>query len=197
MVKSKPPLTNSEKNAIRAQKNMKKGANGAFWYAISTIVLPLYLFQRLIDIEVGGMPLGFTQADYENIFYWIIAIGSISTAITFFIYSSPDDSVRKVLMEVVLIILNMFFFYIFTVAKVTEFQIAMVVAGIPTIVSLDLRGMVYMSMGLIGLNILVCIHDLIYAKFTPIVEDKNEFADLEENDDEDEDEDDKGDQKLI
>jgi hypothetical protein len=145
-----------------------KGILAAVIYFLTSIMLPLFIFQSLVGLSYGGMDFGLTQAQYEQISFWITALGLVGLATTFVSASSPKNSTRKAIMAIILIFVNVIYIYIYRYSGATNIVLNLDSMGFPAIITLDLANMVYMAMGLVALNLIVAIYDLIISIVAPL-----------------------------
>lgn len=162
------------------------------WHWVVKITFPIFLFNYLMQISIMGIQL-YTEEKVSLIIYWITAFGLITTALAVFIASSPKNSVRHAIGSLLMLFANGFYLYVYKFSGAVDFQNISIELGpdISATFSLNLDQMIYLNMGVIGLNILIALWDLLVAFFSPIQEtnkkdrskrqDQEEFQNLPEN----------------
>jgi len=148
---------------MSATKNLIKGFFAIVQYFVSYIIFPLWLFQYITTYDFGFFQVSVAQID--SIIYWITAIGILCTAIAFVAASSPDRSKRKGIFELLQVIFNTAYIYMYKFSGASEMIFNFV--GNPSgAMSMNVTKLVYLWMGTYGLSIFLAIFDLIdYAFF--------------------------------
>ncbi|XEO75045.1 hypothetical protein WKT22_00058 [Candidatus Lokiarchaeum ossiferum] len=152
-------------------KNLLKGLMSGSWNWVVKITIPIFIFNYLMQLSIMGVQL-YTEEKVSLITYWIIAFGLISTALAVFIASSPKNSIRHAIGALLLLFVNGFYLYVYKFSGAVDFQNIKINLGPDTSAtfSLNLDPMIYLNMGVIGLNFLVALWDLLIAFLSPIEE---------------------------
>ena len=142
--------------------NIGKGILGGLYQAIMVIIIPVFTFRYLLDISVAGIDLGLSKEKVELIMFYAIHLGLILVALAFFSASSPKRSMRKAIVNVVKIFINLVYIwaYKFSGAMVLTFQFVgdQNASGSAMV---DVSFMATMMMGSLFLNIILAILDII------------------------------------
>ena len=141
-------------------KNMIWGFVFVGIYAVTTIILPIYLFSFYRSFE-GIFPeveLGFTQQDYENVIFWLTSIGIIICACAFLTHSSPKQSIRKGVFALIQVIVNCLYLWSYKFSGASEITFVIIDYGF---FSLDLSQMILIYMGVYFLTIVLKVYDVI------------------------------------
>ncbi len=149
--------------------NLLKGTFSGVWHWIIKITIPIFIFNYLMQLSIMGIQL-YTEEKVALITYWIIAFGLISTGVAVFVGSSPKYSVRHAIGSLLMLVTNGFYLYVYKFSGAVDFRnISLTVgAGITATFSLNMDVMIYMNMGLIGLNIIIILWDLVISIVSPI-----------------------------
>jgi hypothetical protein len=139
-----------------AVKNMVKGFLFTGIYVVISVVIPLVTFTLISGIE--GIPFEWEQQDYNNITFWITALGLVMSGLAFFKYSSPKQSIRKGVFALIQVIVNCIYIWSYTFSGATE--ITFVITGMGFF-SLNLEAMILIYMGVYFLTIIIKIYDII------------------------------------
>lgn len=143
---------------MSAAKNLLKGFFAIVQYFLSYIIFPLWLFQYITTYDFGFFKVSVAQID--TIIYWITAIGILCTAIAFVAASSPDRSKRKGIFELLQVIFNTAYIYMYKFSGASEMIFNFV--GNPSgAMSMNVTKLVYLWIGTYGLSILLAVFDLI------------------------------------
>jgi hypothetical protein len=153
---------------MSAVKNILFGLLSAAITAAMSIVLPIWLFTTLKTVDLGPLGTGFGPTDMELFQFWIISMGSINVASTFFSASAPQHSARKAAFELVNVVIGVIYFYIYQVAGATEFNLSLDLGAFVAGLSINLSQIVYAAMGVNMLNIIIGLYDLLIAIISPI-----------------------------
>jgi len=150
-------------------KNIGKGLIAAIFNWIFKVSIPLIIFTSLAGYDLFGIVL-FSEIKVQIITYWIWGMGIITTSINFWVASSPKFSIRKAIAEIILLIANLFYMYIYRFSGIMEFENLTISLSekLSTTFSMNLNNLIYASMGVMGLNIFVYLYDLLIAIFSPI-----------------------------
>ncbi|MFX1478938.1 MAG: hypothetical protein ACFFCI_12475 [Promethearchaeota archaeon] len=139
-----------------AVKNMVKGFIFTGVYVVITIIIPLITFTIMYDI--AGFFLEWNQQDYENIVFWLISFGLLTSGLAFFKYSSPKQSIRKAVFALLHVLVNCLYIWSYKFSGATELTFVIVNFGS---FSLNFEQMVLIYMGVYFLTIVLRIYDLI------------------------------------
>ncbi|WP_457557487.1 hypothetical protein [Candidatus Harpocratesius sp.] len=158
----------------KSVKNLIKGIFAAIMNWFVKVSIPIAIFTYLSGYDVFGIEI-FTEEKVAIITYWIWGVGIITTAIRFWVASSPKYSVRKAIAEIFLLAANLFYMYVYRFSGIMEFENISISLSekLSTSISLNLNNLIYASMGLMGLNIIIYLYDLILAIFSPIEPNSN------------------------
>ncbi len=153
-------------------KNLLRGFAAAASNIITKILIPMYIFRSVLqDATVMGVNLGYSQAKVNIIMFWLIAMGSITTSLSFSKAASPKHSTRKAVFDIFLILANAFYLYAYRYSGALDIAVAMDLGGGATSTFyLNFENMVYISMGVIGLNLIIGLYDFIISLAAPIEE---------------------------
>ncbi|MFX1327590.1 MAG: hypothetical protein ACFE91_05530 [Promethearchaeota archaeon] len=138
-------------------KNMIRGFIFAGIYAVSTIVIPLYLFSFLYELTVQGLPLQFEQQDYQNVIFWLTAFGIVICGCAFFTYSSPKKSIRRAVFALIQVLVNCLYIWSYKFSGATEVQFVFDFGYF----SLNIQQMILIYMGIYFLTIVLKVYDII------------------------------------
>jgi hypothetical protein len=114
--------------------------------------------------------LGYTEAKVDIIMFWLVAIGSITASLSFTKASSPKYSTRKAIFEIILIIANAFYLYLYRFSGALDIAVSLDLGTAVGTLSLNFENMIYISMGVIALNLIIGLYDLIISLTAPIEE---------------------------
>ncbi|MHA1916441.1 MAG: hypothetical protein ACW986_05715 [Promethearchaeota archaeon] len=132
-----------------AVKNMVRGFLFTGLYVVTSIVIPLVIFSLVSNI----LPF-----DYENITFWILALGLVISGLAFFKYSSPKQSIRKGVFALLQLLVNCVYIWGYSYSGATEISIVMFDF---VFFSLNLQQMVLIFMGIYFLTIVLRVYDII------------------------------------
>jgi hypothetical protein len=129
-------------------------------YICSFIVIPLALFSYIDTYNVGGVQLG--VENITSITYWIISFGILITATAFFSASSPDRSKRKGIIEIVQVILNTCYIYMYKFSGASSLVLNLTgTVGLDGFIAIDLSNLVYLWMGSYALSLIIAVINLL------------------------------------
>ena len=153
-------------------KNMLRGFSAALSSVITKILIPMYIFRSILqDTTLMMIDLGYTEAKVDTIIFWIVAMGSITASLSFTKAASPKYSPRKAIFEIILVIANAFYLYLYKFSGALDIAVSMDLGIAITTFYLSFENMIYISMGVIGLNMIIGLYDLIISNAAPIEED--------------------------
>lgn len=153
-------------------KNLLRGFGAASSNVITKILIPMYIFRSILqDTTLTMIDLGYTEAKVGTIIFWIVAMGSITASLSFTKAASPKYSPRKAIFEIILVIANAFYLYLYKFSGALDIAVSMDLGIAITTFYLSFENMVYISMGVIGLNMIIGLYDLIISYAAPIEED--------------------------
>ncbi|MFW9820892.1 MAG: hypothetical protein ACFFE5_14890 [Candidatus Thorarchaeota archaeon] len=139
-------------------KNMLKGFIFLAIYAVITIVIPLVTFSWLYEMTVYGFPLNFEQHEYQNILFWVPALGLTISGCAFFSHSSPKKSIRKAVFALIQVIVNCLYLWSYKFSGATDIQFTIANFGY---FSLNIQQMVLLYMGIYFLTIIIKVYDIL------------------------------------
>jgi hypothetical protein len=151
--------------------NLLKGFTAALINVITKILIPMYIFRTVLqDTTLMTIDLGYTEAKVDIIMFWLVAIGSITASLSFTKASSPKYSTRKAIFEIILIIANAFYLYLYRFSGALDIAVSLDLGTAVGTLSLNFENMIYISMGVIALNLIIGLYDLIISLTAPIEE---------------------------
>ena len=137
-------------------KNLLKGFGAALGHVITKILIPMYIFRSILqDTAATFIDLGYTEAKVDIIIFWIVAMGSITASLSFTKASSPKYSNRKAIFEIILIIANAFYLYVYRFSGALDIAVTLDLGIAVGTLTLNFENMVFISMGVIGLNLII------------------------------------------
>jgi len=152
-------------------KNLLRGFGAALGNVITKILIPMYIFRSVLqDTTVLIVDLGYTKAKVDVIIFWIVAMGSITASLSFTKASSPKYSTRKAVFDIILILANSFYLYVYRFSGALDIAVALDLGVSTGTFYLNFENMVYISMGVIGLNLIIGLYDFIISYAAPIEE---------------------------
>ncbi|MFX1256709.1 MAG: hypothetical protein ACFFAN_02535 [Promethearchaeota archaeon] len=140
-----------------AFKNMMRGAFFTAIYITTTIIIPFLTFTWIRYLTIRGIEIGITQKRYEQIVFWVAALGLVISGCAFFTYSSPKQSIRRGIFSLLQIILNCFYIWSYKFSGATEVDFVLIDYGY---MSIDLTEMILIYLGVYFLTIILKIYDL-------------------------------------
>ena len=150
-------------------KNLLKGFGAALVNVITKILIPCYIFRSILqDTTALIVDLGYTEAKVDIIIFWIVAMGSITASLSFTKAASPKYSTRKAAFAIILIIANAFYLYVYRFSGAIDIAVTLDLGIATSTFYLSFENMIYISMGVIGLNLIIGIYDLIISYVAPI-----------------------------
>ncbi|MFX1456763.1 MAG: hypothetical protein ACFFDB_15425 [Promethearchaeota archaeon] len=139
-------------------KNMIKGFIFTAVYVVFSIIIPIATFSLMYDFVVQGFPLVFEQQDYQNITFWILAFGLITSGCAFFKYSSPKQSIRKGVFALIQVFVNCLYIWSYKFSGATN--ISFLIAGWGGF-TINVQQMILVYMGIYFLTIVLRVYDVI------------------------------------
>jgi len=136
-------------------KNMVKGFLFTGIYVVFAIVIPLVMFTLIFTIE--GLPLEWEQQDFQNITFWVIALGLVISGCAFFKYSSPKQSIRKGIFAFIQLLVNCLYIWSYRLSGATNISFVLSSLGGFT---LDLQQMILVYIGIYFLTIVIKVYDI-------------------------------------
>ena len=135
---------------MTAIKNILKGIMALLYNAVISIMIPLIVFNVISEYYVAGIYITLTESQYQIIIFWIVSFGLLLCATAFFAASAPARSRRKGVMELLQILINSayMFMYKFSGASVLVFELAGE-QNYNGFIELDMTKLVILWMGLI------------------------------------------------
>ena len=139
---------------------------------ITKILIPMYIFRSILqDITLTVIDLGYTEVKVDIIMFWLVAMGSITASLSFTKASSPKYSQRKAIFDIILIIANAFYLYFYRFSGALDIAATLDLGTAVGTLYLNFENMIYISMGVITLNLIIGLYDLIISLAAPIEED--------------------------
>ena len=124
-------------------KNMVKGSIYTTVYVVFTLMIPLVTFSLVKDYVVKGvLPLELTQQQYNDIVFWITALGLLICACAFFTYSSPKQSIRKGVFALIQVLVNSLYIWSYKFSGATNIIFSLDMGGTAGFLALNLQTMV-------------------------------------------------------
>ncbi len=152
-------------------KNLLRGFSAALGNIVTKILIPMYLFRSVLqDTTLMMADLGYTETRVNTIIFWIVAMGSITSSLSFSKAASPKNSPRKAIFEIILVFTNAFYLYVYKFSGALDIAVSLDLGIAMTTFYLSFENMLYISMGVIGLNLIVGLYDLIISYAAPIEE---------------------------
>ncbi len=148
-----------------ATTNMVKGFIWLGLYVVGTIIIPYTIFTYIYSLTSSVQDyvyLGLTQEKYEQITFWIFALGFLICGLAFLAHSSPKKSVRRGAFKVVLVFFNCLYIWIYAISNVTLINIVIMDVIIFTV---DLTNLFMFFMGIYFLSIIVHVLNLLNYTF--------------------------------
>ena len=143
-------------------KNMVKGSIYTTVYVVFTLMIPLVTFSLVKDYVVKGvLPLELTQQQYNDIVFWITALGLLICACAFFTYSSPKQSIRKGVFALIQVLVNSLYIWSYKFSGATNIIFSLDLSGSTGFLALNLQTMVLVYMGIYFLTIVIKIYDVV------------------------------------
>ena len=152
-------------------KNLLRGFGAALVNVVTKILIPWYIFRSILQETTASIiDLGYTEAKVDIILFWIVAMGSITASLSFTKAASPKYSTRKAAFAIVLIIANAFYLYVYRFSGAIDIAVTLDLGIATSTFYLSFENMIYISMGVVILNLIVGIYDLIISFVAPIEE---------------------------
>ena len=152
-------------------KNLLRGFGAALSNVITKILIPMYIFRTILqDTTLMMIDLGYTEAKVNIIMFWLVAMGSITASLSFTKAASPKYSPRKAVFEIILIIANAFYLYLYKFSGALDIVVTMDLGIATSTFYLSFQNMVFISMGVIGLNLIIGLYDFTISYAAPIEE---------------------------
>ncbi|MFW9999520.1 MAG: hypothetical protein ACFE9Q_06555 [Candidatus Hodarchaeota archaeon] len=147
---------------MSATKNMVRGTIFASIYVITTIGIPLLLFNWMKNLQipyVGEIIL--TQESYSRIIFWIVALGMVVCGCAFFSYSSPKQSIRKAIFAFVQVTVNCLYIWSYKFSGASDILLDFEITGYSGFLYINLQTMILVYMGVYFLSIILKVYDII------------------------------------
>ena len=139
-------------------RNMVRGFIYAAIYVVFTIVIPVLTYSWIRNMYVQGFPIELEQQEYQNIIFWVIALGLIICSCAFFNYSSPKQSIRRGVFALIQVLVNSLYIWSFKFSGATTINIVIVNMGY---LSLNLQQMILIYLGVYFFSIIIKVYDII------------------------------------
>ena len=148
-------------------KNLLKGLGAGAFSFVTLVLIPLYTIGSIQEYTLAGVELGITDAQFDDISFWITNLGLLIVALTFASASSPRRSIRKGVLNLFKIFFNLAYVWAYRFAGALEIRLDIVgVEGLTGYTMIDARTMVMIIVAVAFLNIILAILDLVdYAYF--------------------------------
>lgn len=155
--------------------NLAKGAAAAVYQAIMLIIIPIFTFDYIRNIQLAGISVGMTPEGFEKISFYIVNIGLIVVALAFFSASSPKRTIRKGIVNILKIFFNAIYIWSYKFSGATVVVLDFVTGvDFSGRVTIDFTTMAFMVIGVVFLNIILAIIDIIDWGFFPDEEKQKE-----------------------
>ena len=144
-----------------ATNNMIRGTIFASIYVVTTILIPILLFDWVRNLDIPSLgSITLTQENYENIIFWLVAFGLIISGCAFFSYSSPKQSIRRGVLALIQVIVNCLYIWSYKFSGATDIIFNFDYYGNLGFIVLNLQTMVLVYMGVYFLTIVLKIYDI-------------------------------------
>lgn len=143
----------------KVSTNLVIGAFFASLYLIVTVLIPYFTFTWLKALQIEDAEIDITTSQYNKIIYWIIALGSITTATAFCTHSSPPESIRKGILSLIQILLNCSYIWSYKYSGALDLNIELVDFGI---IALNLTQLIIAFVGIYIFTLFIKGYNLIY-----------------------------------
>lgn len=130
-------------------------------YAIGTIIIPYILFTYIYGLTTSvqeQVNLGMTAERYEQVTFWILALGLVICGFAFLSSSSPKRSKRRAVFKIALVFFNILYIWIYALSSATLVNIDIMQVVVFTI---DLTNFIMFYMGIYFLSIIVQVIKLL------------------------------------
>jgi hypothetical protein len=141
-----------------AVRNMVRGFIYATIYLIFTIVIPILTFTWIQNLEVQGIAIQLEQQNYQNIIFWVTALGLIICSCAFFNYSSPKHSIRRGIFALIQVLVNSLYVWSYKFSGATSINFVIINMGY---FSLDLQQMILIYLGVYFFSIILKMYDIL------------------------------------
>lgn len=141
--------------------NIVKGSIFAIIYICFTIIIPVVTFTLLRSYVVEGLPLEFEQEDYNNVIFWVTALGLVISGCAFFTHSSPKQSIRRASFALIQVLVNCLYLWSYKFSGATEIIFNLEMEDTSGFLSLNLQQMVLVYLGIYFLTIILKVYDII------------------------------------
>lgn len=138
-------------------KLIMKGILLALIKTVTAMLIPYFTFKYISTLEIMGIPIGLTNAQFQVIAFWITALGIIQVAVAFAKGSSPKRSPRKAIWYMVQIIVYSLYLWCYKFSGAASLTLSFEYGA----VTYDLAVMLQMWMGVVVLKLIIAFYDLI------------------------------------
>ncbi|MHA1689802.1 MAG: hypothetical protein ACTSUN_10800 [Promethearchaeota archaeon] len=144
-----------------AVKNMVQGFLVLIPYVVFTIIVPYILFTYIYELTSSvqdHISLGMSAERYQQITFWILALGLVICGFAFLAFSSPKHSVRRGVFRVAMVFFNCLYIWIYALSSATVININ--IMNLLTF-TIDLTGYIMFFMGIYFFSIIVQVIKLL------------------------------------
>jgi len=124
-------------------------------YVVFTIIVPYILFTYIYELTASvqdQVSLGMTAERYQQVTFWILALGLIICGFAFLTFSSPKHSIRRGAFHIALVFFNCLYMWIYALSSAIVININ--IMNLLTF-TIDLTGYIMFFMGIYFLSIIV------------------------------------------
>jgi len=141
-----------------AVRNMVRGFIYATIYVVFTIIIPVLTYSWVRSMYVQGFPIHLEQQEYQNIIFWVTALGLIISSCAFFNYSSPKKSIRRGTFALIQVLVNSLYIWSYKFSGATTINFVILNMGY---ISLNLQQMILVYLGVYFFSIILKVYDII------------------------------------
>ena len=141
-----------------AVRNMVRGIIYASIYVVFTIVIPVLTYSWIRNMNVQGIAIQLEQQEYQNIIFWVTALGLIISSCAFFNYSSPKRSIRRGVFALIQVLVNSLYIWSYKFSGATTINFVIVNMGY---ISLNLQQMILIYLGVYFFSIILKVYDIV------------------------------------
>lgn len=127
-------------------------------YVVITIVIPVLTYSSVRNMYVQGFSMQLEQQEYQNIIFWVSALGMIICSCAFFNYSSPKKSIRRGVFALIQVLVNSLYIWSYKFSGATTINFEIVNMGY---ISLNLQNMILIYLGIYFFSIILKVYDII------------------------------------
>jgi len=141
-----------------AVRNMIRGFICAAIYAVITILIPVLTYSWVPNTYVQDFSIQLEQQEYQNIIFWVTALGLIISSCAFFNYSSPKKSIRRSTFALIQVLVNSLYIWSYKFSGATTINFVILNMGY---FSLNLQQMILVYLGVYFFSIILKVYDII------------------------------------